>query len=103
MEVPRKISVAVSGRAAATQRYHAKMEQERVVSSQKTKKRAFTWMSKQKMIDTFGAAKAQAKIEFGKLDTQPDPDTKLDDEWNIEYKIWAEKETETETSIDCAR
>ena len=53
-------------------------------------------MSKQQMVNIFGAAKAQAKIDANTLRTQADPDSGLDDEWNREYKIWSDSGAEIE-------
>ena len=60
----------------------------RALTTQTGTANLFEWMSNQRMIDKFGATKAQAEIESNALETQPDPDTNLDDEWNREYKIW---------------
>ena len=48
----------------------------------------YTWMSKAAMITAVGEVKALAKISSGKLATRTDPDSGLDDEWNMEYKVY---------------
>ena len=50
--------------------------------------RAYQWMSKEKMIQELGKTKAENKILYGGLKTQPDPDTGKTDEWSLEYKVW---------------
>lgn len=47
----------------------------------------FTWMSKQELINTFGAEKAQAKIDSNVLAHRPDKDTGDDGEWRREFRI----------------
>ena len=54
------------------------------------------WMGKQEMINTFGEQKALGKIESGKLQTQPDPDTGEHGEWITEYKVHKKKGTSKE-------
>ena len=58
----------------------------------------FVWMSKKKMIDEFGPEKTSNKISSNKLETQPDPDTGLTGEWDLEYKVWT-KGGGTEESV----
>ena len=58
----------------------------------------FEWMSKETMEKRLGEKKAAAKILSGTLGHRPDPDTKLDDEWSREYKVYFGKGAELERS-----
>jgi len=48
----------------------------------------YVWMGKEKMIKELGEKKALAKIESGVLEHRADPDTKMDDEWSREFKVY---------------
>ena len=60
----------------------------RTVDSVDTNKRSFEWWNKKQMIDTWGEAKAIARINSGKLKTQPDEVTGEHGEFLTEYQIW---------------
>jgi hypothetical protein len=64
---------------------------------------AYSWMSKQALIDQFGEKKAMNKINSGKLATQPDPDTGLDGEWDVEYKVFAETGKDVESRSEAMK
>ena len=64
------------------------------------KKEDFEWMAKERMIALLGARKAQSKIDSKTLKHRPDPDTKLDGEFDREYKLFFSKGGETEYGDD---
>eukprot|EP00959_Pyramimonas_sp_CCMP1952_P138659 2902245-Pyramimonas_sp.AAC.1 len=68
----------------------AEIKSERSLESKKKSEHLFVWMGKQQMINAFGEAKAASKIASNKLESRPDPDSGLDDEWNREYKVWTD-------------
>ena len=57
------------------------------VQIDKVAEQEWEWLGKQALINRFGEQKATSKIASGKLLTQPDPDTGLAGEWDIEYKV----------------
>ena len=71
----------------------------RVVQTNQHKERDFEWMNKWAMIQRFGEVKAVNKINSGKLQEQPDKDTGLTGEWDIEYKVFKETGGEAQSNI----
>ena len=77
-------------------KWFAKMVGEDTTTRSATKKVAivsekgddYVWLSKDAMIMKIGEKKALNKIASGVLEHRPDPDTKNDDEWNREYKLY---------------
>ncbi|CAK0808578.1 unnamed protein product [Prorocentrum cordatum] len=72
----------------------------RTAGTLKKKEEDFEWMSKETMIARLGARKAQSKIDSNTLNHRPDPDTKLDGEFDREYKVFFSKGGESEYHDD---
>ena len=64
------------------------LENTRKVESSTGHKRSHGWLGKKGLQNLLGIEKAQAKIDCGKLEHRPDPDSGRDDEWNREYKLY---------------
>jgi hypothetical protein len=60
------------------------------VVSNSTKERNFEWCGKQALITKLGEHKASAKINSGNMTKRPDPDTGLEGEWDLEYKLFSD-------------
>ena len=58
------------------------------ITSLKESESKHEWMCWEKMKVHFGEPKAQAKIDSGKLESRPDPDTGKDDKDNKEWKVY---------------
>eukprot|EP00959_Pyramimonas_sp_CCMP1952_P055760 1165224-Pyramimonas_sp.AAC.1 len=75
----------------------------RRTSMSKLKRAEVNWWSLSKMITEFGEAKAKEKARV--LDAipgrhRPDPDTKLDDMWNREYRVTLDSERDDDATVD---
>ena len=58
------------------------------ITSLKETDHSYKWMCWEQLKVHFGEVKAQAKVDSGKLESRPDPDTGKDDKDNKEWKVY---------------
>ena len=73
---------------------------QQTIKSLKGIERNFQWMCWEQMKTLFGEEKAQKKIDSGKLEDRPGPDTGLDGFSNKEWKVWFDTGANKELDVD---